>query len=146
LFLQFTRGRSEAEILAALDRWADVLQGLWHSRPGQEALMRLLSFLMAVSDVPQHRLVEVAAHIHESAEAMFVSTAEKLRREGFAEGKAEGQVEGSVGLLLRLLARRFGPLPEPVVARVKQGATADLELWADRVLTAATLYEVLAPA
>ena len=58
---------------------------------------------------------------------------------GIAEGKAEGKAEGQAFLLLRLLERRFGPLPTTTRRRI---ATADpdaLQSWFDAALDAANL-------
>jgi len=46
-------------------------------------------------------------------------------------------------LLLRLLRARFGDLPEVAVARVNAADAAQLDLWAERVLSAPTLADVL---
>lgn len=63
----------------------------------------------------------------------------------FQKGKAEGKAEGKADILLHLLDRRFGPLDEATAALVRRGAPTDLERWADRVLSAPSLREVLAP-
>jgi hypothetical protein len=63
-----------------------------------------------------------------------MTTADRLRKEGRAEGRAD--------MLLRLLTRRFGPLPPEIETRVRGAAIDDLDRWADAVLTAATLAEV----
>jgi flagellar biosynthesis/type III secretory pathway protein FliH len=63
--------------------------------------------------------------------------------EGLAEGRAEGRAEAGRTGLLKLLTKRFGPLPEDAVARVKSADEVDLDRWLDRSLTAPTLAEVL---
>ncbi len=68
-----------------------------------------------------------------------MTTADVLR----AEGRAQGQAEGQAGLLLRQLGVKFGPLTESVQARVHTGTAAEVEVWAERVLTAMTLDDVL---
>jgi hypothetical protein len=55
----------------------------------------------------------------------------------------EGRVEGEASVLSRLLARRFGPLPEWALARLRQADAAQLEVWTDKVLDAASLTGVL---
>ncbi len=50
--------------------------------------------------------------------------------------------EGARGILLKLLAAKFGSVPESVRVRVIEGATPDLERWAINVLTASTLDAV----
>ena len=60
-------------------------------------------------------------------------------RRYFAEGRAEGRAD----LLLRLIDKRFGPLPEAAVARIRGASDEELERLADDVLTAATLEDLL---
>ena len=62
---------------------------------------------------------------------------------GKAEGKAEGKVEGQADILLRMLDRRFGPLPQYAVGRVRAGTAEEIAAWADAVLDAPTLDAVL---
>lgn len=47
-------------------------------------------------------------------------------------------------MLLRQLERRFGALPEDVIARVRGASVETLDIWADQVLAAATLDDVFA--
>ncbi|KYF63501.1 hypothetical protein BE11_39755 [Sorangium cellulosum] len=56
---------------------------------------------------------------------------------------ALGRQEGERAILLRQLRARFGELPDAAVARVEGAETAALERWAERVLSAETLAEVL---
>jgi predicted transposase/invertase (TIGR01784 family) len=58
------------------------------------------------------------------------------------EGRLEGKLEGQAALLERLLARRFGPLNENVLARLQSASAADLAVFADRVLDAPDLEGV----
>ncbi len=60
-----------------------------------------------------------------------------------AQGRDQGRREGERAILLRLLRARFGELPEAAVARVEGAEIAVLEQWAERVLSAKTLAEVL---
>jgi len=51
--------------------------------------------------------------------------------------------EGEVKLLVRLLAHRFGPLPKWAETRVNKAKSEQLEKWADAVLDASSLAEVI---
>ena len=62
--------------------------------------------------------------------------------EGLQQGRQEGRQEGGVRSLLRLLERRFGPVPEPVRARVAAADLDTLERWFDRGIDAPTLDAV----
>jgi hypothetical protein len=66
-------------------------------------------------------------------------------QQGLERGVQQGVEQGERQLLLRQLRRRFGAEVDGVVEGcVAAAATEQIELWADRVLTAATLAEVLA--
>ena len=66
------------------------------------------------------------------------------RQEGRAEGREEGRAEGQAGIVLRLLELRFGDVPDAVRERVRGASAGELEAWAEAVLVAASLDEVLA--
>ena len=66
------------------------------------------------------------------------------RVEGLVEGRVEGRVEGQAGIVLRLLELRFGTVPAAVRARVRGASAPELEAWAEAVLVASSLDEVLA--
>jgi predicted transposase YdaD len=66
----------------------------------------------------------------------------KGKAEGKAEGKLEGRVEGEAALLLRLLERKFSPLPESARQRVASADAETLLAWGERVLDANRLDEV----
>ena len=62
---------------------------------------------------------------------------------GRDEGRDEGRQAGQRAIVLRLLTKRFGPLPPAALERIEQADTSTLEDWADRLLTADSLDEVL---
>jgi predicted transposase YdaD len=62
--------------------------------------------------------------------------------EGRMEGKVEGRMEGEAAVLLRLLERKFRPLPDSARQRVASADAETLLLWAERVLDANSLDEV----
>jgi predicted transposase/invertase (TIGR01784 family) len=68
----------------------------------------------------------------------------RFYQEVFAEGESEGELKGELKLLRRLLIRRFGPLPAWAEAKLAGAEPAQLEVWGERVLEAATLEAVFA--
>jgi hypothetical protein len=76
--------------------------------------------------------------------------AEEWKAEGIqigqAMGKAEGKAEGKADLLLRQLRRRFDPLPETVMAKVRNASEDQLNEWAENILDAPTLDMVFSAA
>ena len=55
-------------------------------------------------------------------------------------------IEGRAEMLLRLMSRRFGPIPDTYRQRVTDGRLEELDAWADALFDAKTLDEVLAAA
>jgi predicted transposase YdaD len=63
--------------------------------------------------------------------------------EGKSEGRIEGRIEGRVEITLKLLALRFGPLPDATRTLVRSAQDAQVDAIAERLLTAQTLDEAL---
>jgi len=57
--------------------------------------------------------------------------------------RKEGKIEGELKILTRLLSRRFGQLPKWAESRINKAEPAQLENWADAVLDASNLTEIL---
>jgi hypothetical protein len=110
----------------------------------RDVLTSVVRYILETSRVEPAALRELLARQVGRKEAeRMLTTAEKLRREGRAEGRAEGKIEGKRESLLYLLRERFGRLPRAVVARIEKTGTAELDLWFARVLTAASLGDVV---
>ncbi len=75
----------------------------------------------------------------------FDQWAEEYMRQGMEKGIEKGVGQGEALLLQRLLARRFGPLPTAVIARIAAASVPEIETWGDRVLDAKSLDEVFRP-
>ena len=54
------------------------------------------------------------------------------------QGKAEGEAKS----LVRLLVKRFGSLPQPVVAQIAAGSIKELDRWFDAAITASSVEAV----
>jgi predicted transposase YdaD len=95
-------------------------------------------------------VVETGKHALEHLQVLRDILAARVKRwerdwrlKGFEEGREEGCQEGEAAVLLRLLERRFGPLPDEVRDRVVTADRATLEAWGVRVLDAGSLASVL---
>jgi hypothetical protein len=92
----------------------------------------------------------------ETEEALMTTTAERLmaqgraegeargRAEGEARGRAEGEARGRAMLLLKQLTLKHGALPPSIEERVRNASVAELDLWAERFVTATTLESIFA--
>jgi len=84
-------------------------------------------------------LMEIKTMLAESV----IEWTEQWKQPGRQKGRLEGKLEGELVLLERQLGKRFGPLTEETRARLRKATTEQLETWADRVLEAKTLDDVL---
>lgn len=142
--LETCRGLDEA--LPLVDRLVD-----WFQRhPGQEGLRAAFAALVGrvlLANDPDGAgraaippdLLEVRSMLATRVKAWQ----QALRLQGFEEGRREGLQEGRAAILLRLLERRFGPLPEVALQRIASADARTLEDWSLRLLDAASLDEVL---
>ena len=126
--------------------------GSWEKR---HMMPLLLAFRIDPnSDLSSDEIVndeEFMAYVHE-LQAIYADweakTLAKGRQDGVREGRQdglkEGRTEGQRGILLKLLALKFGDVPDAEVERVRAGSDEDIERWAERVLTTSTLEAVFA--
>ncbi len=88
----------------------------------------------------------VTRNVGADAEEEIVTLADRLREEGRIKGEQRAELRGEQRqrrILLKQLTLRFGVLPEAVEDRVNAAGMDQLEIWSERVLTAATLTEML---
>ncbi|MGF7208524.1 putative transposase YdaD [Skermanella aerolata] len=115
---------------------------------GYDDLVALVRYILAEpNDVEAAIVQEVLKEIIPGQETRIMSiAAEQWKAEGMqigeVKGKAAGIEAGKADLLLRLLRRRFGSLPESAQARVQCASEDQLNEWAEAVLDASTLDAV----
>lgn len=128
----------------------DLIDDNWHlweavaaGVNGQRHLATALTYIVNVSDARPDRLQTLAQRLGPVAQEALMTTADTYRAEGHARGRTQGRAEGQATMLLQLLALKFGPLDDAAENRVHAATTAQLQLWAERVLTATSLDDVL---
>ena len=120
------------EVLSALVEWL--------KDPEQDRLRSVFikwvrgTILTRIPDAPVDETHDLA-----EMRKMVVSLSHEWKAEARREGLAEGRQEGEVTLLLRLLRKRFGELPDWVRPRLEQASTEQLECWAEDLLNAESL-------
>lgn len=120
--------------------WVDDLHAVLERPGGVEDFIALVTYIENVGEAPADELHDLFARLGPQAKEAYVTTADMLR----AEGRVEGRVEGRADVLVRLLITKFGPLTQDILDTVHAADAEQIETWAVRVLTAATLDEVLA--
>ena len=108
-------------------------------RTRSELELQVLSYIVRTYELSP-AVLETAARAAKPQrwEALMSTVAEAWVQ----EAKAEGRVEGKAETLLRLLQRRFGPVPERARARVAVGSAAEIDAWIDALLDAQSVTEV----
>jgi hypothetical protein len=115
--------------------WMDDLLALARRHDGRERLGGLFTYSLDASKAPPETLRPIVARLGRKAEEALMTATQDLR--------AEGRIEGEANVLVRLLTRKFGPLPESTEAAIRAASLEQLDVWTDRVLDAASLDEVL---
>jgi predicted transposase YdaD len=104
----------------------------------------VMEVLKSMSLAIDWRENEFLREIHDSAlQEGERAGIQKGKREGIQEGKREGIQEGMCATLQQLLSQRFGPLPSWAVDRLHSAQEGELQEALNKVLTAATLQDVL---
>lgn len=153
MLVLLTQAPKHPNVTTVLEQYSDDLLDVLERPDGDRLFGAYLTYSYYVSETPDQDLSQFAARFGPRAEEAYMTTAEQLRAQGRAEGeargRAEGEARGRVEVLVRLLTRRYGTLPEAVVARVRGASLGQLEVWTDRAMDAlasdepASLDEVL---
>jgi predicted transposase/invertase (TIGR01784 family) len=129
--------RTPAEIVRGLGSWLDLVREVRRAPNGATALAAIFRYIFVVNERfgVEELMGLLAQAVDEEGKREMASVADQLIERGRREGERE--------LLLKQLRARFGELPETAVARVNKADVAELDVWAERVLSAPTLAKVL---
>jgi predicted transposase YdaD len=133
LCMRFVRFQDPAEGIDTLERWHDLIAAVHRAPTRQSGFAGVESYLLEITDLTPEQLRRVVQRAIGTGDELM-STAERLRK--------EGRNQHAIETVLRLLARRFGDLPETIVQRVNAATLAELDRWTDRILDARTLDDV----
>jgi hypothetical protein len=147
------RCRDAQDPVGILRPWMSTLVAVLTAPNGVEALSAVAGYIIEASEGRPEDLGAFFRELGPKAEEAYVTAAEKLTAqvrakalaEGEAKGRVEGRTEGQAALLLKQLGLRFGPLSDQVRARVRAAGPDELDRWAEKVLSATTLEELLGP-
>jgi hypothetical protein len=135
----FRDARGTGRLIQSMGAWQDELRQVATSPGGERALRLLFSYIVTVSEEPSADAFgeAVRAAAPEAEEIVMTTIAEQFREQGRQQMRGQAR-----RLLLRQLGVRFGSLDADTVERVERGTDQELDLWAERVLTAASLAGV----
>ncbi len=119
-----------------------------------DQVLRVAAAVLALKDEVRRRPIISLLHgtarepfraiLKQFLEAHDMGALELIREEGREEGRQEGWLSAKAATLVQLLRKRGFTVDEAIEARILATTELEqLEIWLDRVLTAATLEEVL---
>jgi hypothetical protein len=132
--------RDSETVIGFLHDHAQDIRVLYAAEHDRIWLARLMEYTWKVNrHTNQEDLMALVADlVGQDIEQTMETLGQLLRPEVFADGQR--------ALLLRLLVRRFGALPESVTQRVASASTPEIERWFDRAVDAASIDDVFATA
>jgi hypothetical protein len=122
---------------------ADAVLAWFVRYPGFAALRSVFADLLGGMMGPLAPQVRVPQELLE-VRNMLATRAENWKQQWLQEGEQKGRREGEATLLLRLLERRFGPIPGWAKDRIATVDSVALQKWGLRVLDAGGLDDTLA--
>jgi len=139
--------RTSADFIKILVRWMDVAREVATAPNGLNALAQVLCYILEVNDHIEREALQalLERELGPEAKEAIVTAGQQLIEQGRQEGRREGRREGECALLLRLLRRRFGDAVNTAIEqRIATASIEQIDTWTERVLSAATLTELLA--
>jgi predicted transposase/invertase (TIGR01784 family) len=143
--------RTSADFIKILVRWMDVAREVATAPNGLSALTQVLCYILEVNDHVEREALQalLERELGPEAKEAIVTAGQQIREEGRQEGRREGRQEGrregECAVLLRQLRRRFGTaVNTDIEQRIATASIEQIDTWTDRVLSAATLTELLA--
>jgi predicted transposase/invertase (TIGR01784 family) len=147
----FKHARTRADLLEILSGWADVVREVISAPHGLESLALVMRYILLVNDHVEPEALQAFLDrvVGPDAKDTIMTAGERLIQkgveQGIEQGIQQGIQQGERALLLRQLRKRFGAQVDATVERRLEAASAEqVAIWAERVLSAATLSELLA--
>ena len=140
--------RRKGKLFAKLRRFKDAIYEVSLAPDGGKALHAVLYYIWATSEQLDPGQVEnlekeIRAILQPHSEAFMRTAYEQMNEIYREEGIEWGTQRALRDTLLRLLEKRFGPPHAQAQERIKSADIPTLEACFDRILTAATVEEVL---
>lgn len=137
--------RHARRLLDNLPFWARRFREALQAPHGAESMDKLVHYITLVNEHISWEDFRATIHQHApEAEEATMTIAEQLIAKGRAEGLTKGEAKGRADLLCKQLTLKFGEVPSDYQARLANASLVELDVWAERVLSAMSLAEVFA--
>ncbi|WP_213997411.1 DUF4351 domain-containing protein, partial [Tepidanaerobacter syntrophicus] len=130
----------------SIDRAIAYLKELEDKQTATEYFETLMRYIFSVdksltsSDVS--KIVKKIETTYPEGSEVVMTLAEKLREEGLKEGLEKGEVAALAKTALKLLSRKFGPLPEELKSKISKLDSVTLEIIIDGIFDYESLDDV----
>ena len=124
--------------------WTTLTERLATAEDGQDDLLALFSYILKIGCLPEPRVGTVLSEITPRSAKTMLTTAQQMSRRITRENGPKWRQQGEARLLLRLIEKKFGPVPKAIATRVRRARSAEIDRWAEQILTASSLDEVFA--
>ncbi|WP_297475800.1 Rpn family recombination-promoting nuclease/putative transposase, partial [Ferrovum sp.] len=94
---------------------------------------------------PEYRILLPEVENLQGLRIMLSEQLEVWARQYEARGEARGEVRGEIMALQKLLSKRFGVIPNDVLAKISSASQEQVDSWLDQVLDAGSLGDLFGP-
>lgn len=143
----FKHAATYANPILMLRDWLDTLRAVFRGPEGPDSLERVVRYILTVNGNVDQSTLEafVIRELGTEAKDIVMTAGQRLIEQGLQQGLQQGLEEGARKVLLRQLRKRFGKeVDREIEQRVAAASVEQLDVWTERVLSAATLGEVFA--
>jgi predicted transposase/invertase (TIGR01784 family) len=133
------RARHNPSVLGELRRLKRAVEAVLAAPNGVGAVAALFAYTLAVGEDPAGDVQAFAQSMGPDATEAFMTGAQQL----IEQGRAEGRAAEKVAIVLHLLDKKFGPLEDSTIERVRGASAEELDHYVDRILVAATIADVI---
>lgn len=125
-----------------LEVYARAVRGLSTLEADPEKQLKYLDFIDIYTALDDNEMEQYQRQFPQESTTM-ASLSDRLRAEGMHKGMQQGLHEGVEGTLRKLVALKFGPLPEWADQQLRSASDAQLDEWVTRILTSDSLENLL---
>ncbi len=129
-----------------LDAYAKATRGLLDLERDWNKQRKYIDFIDIYAGLDDNEVVQYERDYPAEAE-MMSSFSERFIQQGVQQGMQQGldqgTQQGEAGLLLRLMERKFGDLPESYRKKIQNADLEHLNSWSDRIFDAERVEDVL---
>lgn len=146
LAVVWLRDLRDKYVLEAVSRWGDQWVEVMRPAAAEDDVRPLVRYVYEVKGAEEVEifLAFLDREVGPEAKGIMTTYAEELIQQGMQQGMEEGEIAGERRVLLKQLRQRFGHLDAATEQHIATATSEQLETWTTRVLSAATLAEVLA--